>query len=207
VLLVLLTACGGNSGNTSDPGLGGKGPTVPLPSASLAPVGPADLSAPADTSKLTGAYTGEACAAIAPGDVALLTGLTGTVEFAVRAGTVIGTAPAASQTSCLYASLASSVGLSLPSQTAPVAEATYEAQVSQALGGCPDRATRPLTAVGLEATLVDCPAQHGRVLALKGRAFPGVGTSAATCAVLNAPAVDENRFLGFCASALRKAAS
>lgn len=195
-----LTGCGGEPPAAAPP-------LPELPPISLAPAAPADLSAPADTSRLTGAYDGEACAAVTPEQVRALVGVPGRVEFAVRAGTVIGQDPPASQTSCLYAAIASSVGLSLPSAVRPADVATYAAQVSQALGECTDRGTRALTVLGLPATLVSCPSQSSRVLALRGRAFaPGVYSSP-TCAVLNAGQVDENRFLAFCADALRRAAS
>ncbi|MCW2622621.1 MAG: hypothetical protein JWL64_2223 [Frankiales bacterium] len=197
---LLLTACGGDG-----PPAASQLPPVPL--GTPVPVGPADLSAPADTSRLTGAYAGEACGPLTPAQVMALLGLPARVEFAVRAGTVIGTDPPASQTSCLYAALSSSVGLSVPSAARPADVATYAAQVRDALGECADRATRELTVVGLPATLVSCPSQSSRVLALQGREFaPGVA-SAATCAVLNAASVDENRFLGFCADTLRRAAA
>jgi hypothetical protein len=199
VAALALSGCGGG-------GSGPEGATVPIPTPSLSPVGPADLSAPADTGALTGGYTGEACAAVTPTDVEHLLGMTGTVEYAVRAGTTIGTAPPAAQTSCLYASLASSVGLSLPSTRPPADVATYEAQVGEAFGGCPDRAVRELTVVGLPSALVSCPAQSTRLLVLKGPSVAG-RTTAATCAVLNAELVDENRFLAFCADTLRRAAA
>ena len=198
---VTTTACS-NSGNTQQ-----TAPPLPsLPPISLAPFGPADLTPVADTARLTGGYDGEGCGPVTPEQVRDLIGVPGVVEFAVMAGTTVGGVPA-TVTSCLYAAIASSIGLSLPSEAQPAADATYAAQVSQALVTCPGRVTRQLTVLGLPGTLISCAAQNSRVLALEGRTFaPGV-MSSATCAVLNAEQVDENRFLSFCADALRRAAT
>lgn len=199
--LLLVAACGSDSKSQAVP-------TLPsLPPISLAPVGPADLSAPPSVARLLGAYDGDACAPATPVQVRDLVGVLGRVEFAVKAGTTIPPDPPATSTSCLYAAIASSIGISLPGPAAPPEVATYAGQLRDALSDCRDRTTRGLTVLGLPGTLISCPSEHSRVLALRGKAFSAKVVSSPTCAVLNAEQVDENRFLSFCAGAFRRAAA